>query len=137
MEKPTKKYVKLMKKIELLIFFRQKNKAISILNTQLQFDQYTINEKSSGLIRLGLLYVSMKNYKKASEVFDRALLLVKDQQFSYHPNFIIILQTFEKVNMNPLLNFWREDFLKRVPYDKKYLNLKSKILHNECSEEKT
>lgn len=137
MEKPTKKYVKLMKKIELLIFFRQKNKAISILNTQLQFDQYTINEKSSGLIRLGLLYVSMKNYKKASEVFDRALLLVKDEQFSYHPNFIIILQTFEKVNMNPLLNFWREDFLKRVPYDKKYLNLKSKILHNECSEEKT
>lgn len=124
MEKPTKKYVKLMKKIELLIFFRQKNKAISILNTQLQFDLYNINEKSSGLIRLGLLYVSMKNYKKASEVFDRALLLVKDQQFSYHPNFIIILQTFEKGNMNPLLNFWREDFLKRVPYDKKYLNLK-------------
>lgn len=125
MKKPSKDYKKLMNRIELLSFFRQKNKAILILNEHLATNKYSIYEKSSGLIRLGLLYVSRKDYKSAAKIFDEALLLVKNEKYPYHPNFKIILQTFQKASMFSLLTFWGEDFSKRIQYDKNFMKLKN------------
>lgn len=60
---------------------------------------------------------------KASEIFDKALRLVRDKQFPYHPNFIIIFQTFKESNKLSLIDFWKKDFSKREQYDKRYKKL--------------
>lgn len=123
MENPSKEYQILMKKIEFLNLFKQRNKAITILTKELKTEIFTLNEQSSGLIRLGLLYVSIKDDEKAAEIFDKALHLVKDQEIPFHPNFKIIFRTFNKINNSSLLAFWTDNFSKRQQFDKKYKKL--------------
>ena len=123
MEKPSKEYEKLMKKISRLEFFKQRNKAISLLSEELNKNKFTIFEQSSGLIKLGLLYVSLKSYLIASELFDQALHLVKDHPVPYHPNFKLIFETFKNAKKYSILDYWSKDFLKRVDYDKRYKSI--------------
>lgn len=123
LENPSKEYEKLMKKISRLEFFKQKNEAISILSSKLNKNRFTVFQQSSGLIRLGLLYVSLKNYLIASELFGKALRLVKDYPFPYHPNFKIIFETFKQAKKCSFLDYWSRDFSNRVGYDKRYNKL--------------
>jgi tetratricopeptide (TPR) repeat protein len=62
-----------------------------ILAAQQNFSK---EEIASGLIYLGLLYSSSKEYQKASDCFDKALELIENEYFKHSGNFKKIIKTF-------------------------------------------
>jgi hypothetical protein len=117
MQTPSKKYINLMRKIELLSFFQLKKLAIKKLKEQLENEGFTNNEKSSGLIRLGFLLANVKEYGLAADVFNEALNMSKKERFPYNPYFKTILRTFEKAGRDDLVEYWTNDLKERVRYD--------------------
>lgn len=84
---------------------------------------FSKEEISSGLIYLGLLYSSSKEYQKASDCFNKALELVENQNFKYSGNFKRIIQTFIKNEEQQKAQYWLDNLLQRQNYDKNFKKL--------------
>ena len=97
-----------------------KKKAIQVMSLATE-QNFSKGEISSGLIYLGLLYSSSKEYQKASYCFDKALELVKDQNFKYSENFKKIIRIFIKNGEQQRAQYWLDNLVQRQKY---YKNIK-------------
>lgn len=118
------RYLSISRKAELLTTLFMKKRAIKILENHISQYQYQFEiPKGSLLVRLGLLYASQKDYVKASLLIDQALEVVQGKQYPYSSELKLMLSTFEKANRLDLYNKWKNDFEKRIVYDKQFKKL--------------
>ncbi|WP_079508915.1 tetratricopeptide repeat protein [Mesobacillus jeotgali] len=96
-----------------------KKKAIQVMRLATE-QNFSKEEISSGLIYLGLLYSSSKEYREASDCFNKALELVKNQNFNYSGNFKKIIQTFIKNGEHQKAEYWLAHLLQRQNYDENF-----------------
>lgn len=120
--KPLKKYEDYVYRANTFENWFLKKKAIKVMNLANQ-QNFSKEETSSGLIYLGLLYSSSKEYQKASDCFDKALELMENENFKYSGNFKMIIQTFIKNGEQHKAQYWLENLLQRQSYDKNFRKL--------------
>ncbi|MRX56069.1 tetratricopeptide repeat protein [Bacillus idriensis] len=120
--KPLKKYEDYVYKAGTYEILFLKRKAIKVMRLATE-QNFSKEEISSGLIYLGLLYSSSKEYQKASDCYNKALELVKNENFKYSVNFKKIIQTFIKNGEQQKAQYWLENLLQRQNYDKNYKKL--------------
>ncbi len=120
--KSSKIYNSIVKRANLFDIFFMKNKAIDTMISGLK-EPLTDLEKSSAFIYIGLLYVDLKEYNKASEYFHKGLKIVEHQEFYFSPNFSKIIKIFIKNEELEKATYWLENFNRRIPFDKKFSKL--------------
>ncbi|OXS77132.1 hypothetical protein B1B04_01640 [Lysinibacillus sp. KCTC 33748] len=126
MKKSFKRYNRLLWKIEFLSLFHFKQKAIELLLKHLKQHEYPIEIEASGLVRLGHLYVDLKDFEQAAEIYHKAYLLAQELEFRYNSTEKEILSIFQKAGRHDLYAYWYEDFLNRAKYDKRFKKLQRK-----------
>ena len=122
MIKPSRKYKRIVRLANIYDILFMKNRAIKKMESALD-QQFTDWEKSSAYIYVGLLYADLKQYKKASDYFHKELCLLENQEFSFSPNFIRIIQVFIRSDELEKANHWLDNFKNRIPYDKQFNRL--------------
>lgn len=120
--KPLKKYEDYVYRAGTYESWFLKKKAIKVMSLATE-QNFSKEEISSGLIYLGLLYSSSKEYQKASDCFNKALELVENQNFKYSGNFKKIIQTFIKNEEQQKAQYWLNNLLQRQNYDKNFKKL--------------
>ncbi|TDL78544.1 tetratricopeptide repeat protein [Peribacillus frigoritolerans] len=120
--KPLKKYKDYVYKAGTYEILFLKRKAIKVMSLATE-QNFSKEELSSGLIYLGLLYSSSKEYQKASDCYNKALELMKNENFKYSGNFKKIIQTFIKNGEQQKAQYWLDNLLQRQNYDKNYKKL--------------
>lgn len=123
LDKTYKQYNRFLRRIEILSYLYLKKKAIKLLLEHLKQNNYPSEIEASGLIRLGHLYVDIKDFKEAAEIYHKAYSLVKDLDFRYTSNEKKVLSVFQKANRQDLYSFWQKDFVERIKYDKRFKRL--------------
>lgn len=125
MKKPSKKYERFMRKIEVYSFFQRKRRAVKLLKDFISEPWLSIEEKSSAFIRLGYLLHDVEQYEEASQYFHEGLLLGREIPFPYSPYFPLMFEAFKKALRHDLYEFWYEDFVKRRSYDEAFRNMEA------------
>ncbi|MGO4887314.1 hypothetical protein ACJ2A9_06130 [Anaerobacillus sp. MEB173] len=120
--KPLKKYEDYVYRANTYESLFLRNKAIETMNAAIK-QPFTKEEKSSGLIYLGILYSKIKEYSKASECYNQGLEIMKDENFKYSSNFNKAIETFIKNQETERAEFWLNNLLQREDYDKKFKKL--------------
>ncbi|WP_215490538.1 hypothetical protein [Ureibacillus sinduriensis] len=100
-----------------------RKKAIRILNFSTKQPNFSIEEKSSGFIYLGILYSKTKEFNLASDCYHQGLELMMHENFNYHDNFKKAIETFIKSEDFERANFWLNNLIQRQSYDKKFKKL--------------
>lgn len=120
--KPLKKYEDYVYRANTYENWFLRKKAIRVMDLATQ-QNFSKEETSSGLIYLGLLYSSSKDYEKASDCFNKALELMENEKFKYSGNFKKIIETFIKNGNQQKAQYWLDNLLQRQSYDKKFKKL--------------
>lgn len=120
--KPLKKYEDYVYRANTYESFFLRNKAIQVMNMAIQ-QQFSNEEKSSGLIYLGILYSNSKEYEKASESYNQGLEMMKNEIFSYSNNFKKAIETFIKNEDKERAEYWLNNLIDRQRYDRKFKKL--------------
>ncbi|MFT4416653.1 hypothetical protein ACLM5H_22570 [Fredinandcohnia humi] len=103
------------------LFLRKK--AIQIMNSAIKKTTFSKEEKSSGLIYLGMLYSKAKEYKLASDCYNQGLELMIDENFKYSNNFKQAIKVFIKIEDFERATFWLNNLIQRQCYDKNFKKL--------------
>lgn len=103
------------------LFLRKK--AIQIMNSSLKQPKFSKEEKSSGLIYLGMLYTKIKDYKLASECYNEGLEIMINENFKYSNNFKQAIEAFIKNEDFERAKFWLDNLIQRQSFDKKFKKL--------------
>ncbi|KIL43227.1 hypothetical protein [Jeotgalibacillus campisalis] len=122
--KPLKKYEDYVYKAGTYDNWFLKRKAIKVMSLATE-QNFSKEEISSGLIYLGRLYSSSKEYQKASDCYNKAFELMKNENFKYSSNFKKMIQTFTKSGEQQKAQYWLDNLLQRQNYDKNYKKLKA------------
>lgn len=120
--KPLKKYEDFVYKANQYDIWFQRNKAIEIMKMAIN-EPFNNKEKSSGYFYLGILYSKKKDYRTASDCYNKAFELVNDENFKFHTNFIRAIETFIKNGDQDRAKYWLDNLLERKSYDKKFMKL--------------
>ena len=124
--KPLKKYADYVNRANTYENYFLRRKAIEIMNSAIE-QQFTKEEKSSGLIYLGILYSKIKEYSTASDCYNQALEIMKEEKFKYSSNFKKAIETFIMNQDKERAEFWLNNLLQRQVYDKKFEKLTALI----------
>ncbi|WNS75699.1 hypothetical protein RRV45_01220 [Bacillus sp. DTU_2020_1000418_1_SI_GHA_SEK_038] len=103
------------------LFLRKK--AIQIMNSALKQTNFSKEEKSSGLIYLGMLYTKTKEYKLASDCYNQGLEIMINESFKYSNNFKQAIEAFIKNEDFERAKFWLNNLIQRQSFDKKFKKL--------------
>lgn len=120
--KPLKKYEDYVYRANTYESLFLRNKAIQVMNMAIQ-QQFSNEEKSSGLIYLGILYSNSKEYEKASDSYNQGLEKMKNENFSYSNNFKKAIETFMKNEDKERAEYWLNNLIDRQKYDRKFKKL--------------
>jgi lipoprotein NlpI len=120
--KPLKKYEEYVYRANTYESLFLRNKAIQVMNMAIQ-QQFSNEEKSSGLIYLGILYTNSKEYEKASDSYNQGLEMMKNENFSYSNNFKKAIETFIKNEDKERAEYWLNNLIDRQRYDRKFKKL--------------
>jgi tetratricopeptide (TPR) repeat protein len=120
--RPPKKYLHYVDKANSYEFLFLRKKAIETMKDAIN-QPFSIKEKASGLIYLGILYSKMKEFKQASVYYHQALELVSEEKFNYRSNFKRIIETFIKNGEEQRALFWLNNLLERQNYDRRFAKL--------------
>ena len=128
--KPLKRYEDFFYRAHTYEYLFLRKKAIQIMNTAVNQQPFSKEEKSSGLIYLGLLYSKSKEYRLAADCYHNALELMVNENFNYSSNFKKVIETFIKTGDHERAKYWLNNLLQRQSYDrhfKKLTLLKNKV----------
>lgn len=103
--------------------FGFRKKAIKIMELAIE-EPLSKLEMGSGLIYIGLMYRKLNDLNNANVYFEKALNLCKDEQYSYSPNFKIIIQSFLENKESDKATKWNAHLIERANYDKNFSKLK-------------
>ena len=103
------------------LFLRKK--AIQIMNSATKQQKFSNEEKSSGLIYLGMLYSKTKNYKLASDCYNQGLEIMINENFRYSNNFKKAIEVFIKTGDFKRARFWLNNLIQRQSYDRNFKKL--------------
>ncbi|KAB2331704.1 hypothetical protein [Bacillus mesophilum] len=121
--KPLKKYEDFVYRAHTYDSLFLRNKAIQIMNSAINQPKFNIEEKSSGLIYLGMLYTKAKQYKLASDCYNQGLEIMINENFKYSNNFKHAIETFIKNKDFERAKFWLNNLIQRESYDEKFKKL--------------
>lgn len=121
--KPLKTYEDYVYKANAYSHIFQKEKAIATMEQAAIHPQFSIEERSSGYIYLGIRYSKMLNYRKASDCYHKGFELMIDEPFSYRSPFKQAIEAFIKNGDDVRAKFWLNNLLERQSYDKNFRKL--------------
>ncbi|MGE6489151.1 hypothetical protein [Paenisporosarcina sp. NPDC076898] len=129
--KPLKNYEDYVYRAYAYLHIFQKQKAIATMEQAVIQPHFSIEERSSGYIYLGILHSKMKNYQIASDYYHLGFRLVMDKPFSYRSPFKQAIETFIKSGDEERAKYWLSNLLERQSYDKNFrkLSVLQKILY--------
>lgn len=121
--KPLKKYEDYVYKANAYFDIFMRQKAIATMEQAVVQPHFSIEERSSGYIYLGILHSKMKNYRKASDCYHVGFELVMHKPFSYRSPFKQAIKTFIKNGDDERAKYWLNNLLERQSYDKNFRKL--------------
>lgn len=121
--KPLKTYEDYVYKANSYYYIFLKQKAIETMEQAVVQPQFSVEERSSGYIFLGILHSKMKNYRIASDCYHLGFKLVMDKPFDYRSPFKQAIETFIKSGDEDRAKYWLSNLLERQSYDKNFRKL--------------
>ncbi|MET3195219.1 hypothetical protein [Bacillus sp. OAE603] len=106
-------------------------KAIQIRNEGLKLPTLNVLQRADLHVGNGGTYINIKDYKNATNCFDKAFELIKHEKVPYDKQYIEIIESYVKANRKEDAIKLVEELLDRQSYNKKFKRLqpvKDKLL---------
>ena len=123
-----KTYDSYVRRANLYELFRLRKKAIEVMK-EVTNQPFSNLEIGSSYIYIGLMYKELKELNLANPYFESALNLCKNEQYPFSPNYKKIIECFIENGESEKALKWRNHFIERASYDKRFLKLKKIIIN--------
>lgn len=121
--KPLRKYEDYFYRAFTYENFLLRKKAIQIMKLAIKQPNFSKEEKSSGLIYLGILYSKTQEYILASNCYNQGLEIMINEKFKYSNNLKKAIEAFIKNEDFERAKFWFNNLIQRQSYDKNFKKL--------------